>query len=144
SWYKPLWHDETFTHYLARLHTPSELWSALRTGADLNPPLYHVLAQVSQALFGENPTALRLPSILGFWVMCVCLFRSVGRWCPPVTAWSALLWPLLTGAYEYAYEARPYGLLLGWTGLAFWFWQSATGQGRRSFALLGLALALGA
>jgi hypothetical protein len=144
SGYKPLWHDEVFTHYLARLHTPSELWSALRTGADLNPPLYHVLAQVSQALFGENPTALRLPSILGFWVMCVCLFWSVGRWCSPVIAWSALLWPLLTGAYEYAYEARPYGLLLGWSGLAFLFWQSATGQGRRSFALLGLALALGA
>ena len=144
SWYKPLWHDELFTHHLARLHSPSELWRALRTGVDLNPPLYYAVAHVSQAVFGESPTALRLPSILGFWVMCVCLFGSVGRWCSPPYARSALLWPLLTGAYGYAYEARPYGVLLGWGGLAFWFWQSATGRSRRPFALVGLAVALGA
>jgi hypothetical protein len=144
AWHKPLWHDETVTHSLARLHGPSAIWSALRTGSDLNPPLYHVAAHVSQALFGDSAAALRLPSILGFWLMCVCLFRSVGRWCSPVYAWSALLWPLVTGAYEYAYEARPYGLLLGWSGLAFLCWQSATGRGRRSLALPGLALALGA
>jgi hypothetical protein len=42
-----------------------------------------------------------------------------------------MLFPLITNAYPYAYEARPYGLLLGFCGLSLLCWQSAAeGQSR--------------
>jgi hypothetical protein len=53
-----------------------------------------------------------------------------------------MLFPLITMALYYAFEARPYGLLFGFCGLALYCWQAAT-QGRlRVLSLTGLALSL--
>jgi len=55
-----------------------------------------------------------------------------------------MLFPLVTGAYEYAYEARPYGLVLGFSGLALISWQSSAGKSRRLLRLMVLTLSLAA
>src|SRR5256885_484764 len=67
---KPLWYDELFTISLSRLSCLSDLWSALAAGTDLNPPLGYLASRVVNSFLGENPVAVRLPAVLGFWVMC--------------------------------------------------------------------------
>jgi hypothetical protein len=144
SYLKPLWYDELFTYHIARLPRLGDIWSALADGTDLNPPLYYLAARGSMALFGDNALALRLPALLGFGLMCLCLFALVARRISISCAWIALLFPLTTGAYRYAMEARPYGLLLGFCGLGLWCWQEATAGRRRQLALWGLALSMAA
>src|SRR6516162_7481945 len=76
---KPLWFDELFTWHISRTPTLADLWQTLAQGFDPNPPLAYVLSRWSQSVLGDSPVALRMPSILGFAVMCVCLYRFVAR-----------------------------------------------------------------
>jgi hypothetical protein len=140
---KPLWHDELFTWHLGRLPRLGDLWSALAEGTDLNPPLSFLATRLAQTVLGDSAWAGRLPAVIGFWVMSLCLFRFVSRRCTLLYAWIALLLPLATVAYPFAYEARPYGLMLGCCGLSLVCWQAAA-EGRRRLVLAGLALSLGA
>jgi hypothetical protein len=143
--HKLLWYDELFTYYLARLPALGDIWSELARGTDLLPPLNHVLTRASIQVLGDTPLAVRLPAIVGFWVMCLCVYRFALRWCPPLYALLALLLPLTTTAFRvYAVEARPYGLLLGFTGLALVCWQDAARGRGRPWSLVGLAASLAA
>src|SRR5262249_19357370 len=101
----------------------------------------YLLTRAARA-FGDGPVATRMPAIIGFWVMLLCLYRFVGRRCGPLYGWAALLLPLATWAYPYAYEARPYCVGIGLVGVALVCWQSATEGDRRPLALAGLALSL--
>jgi hypothetical protein len=139
-----LWHDEIFTLNLASVPSVSDIWSALATGTDLNPPLFYLLTRASQYLFGSGVVATRLPSAIGFCIMCLCLYRFAVRWFSPPYACATMLFPLVTGAYAYAIEARPYGLLLGCCGLALMFWQEAIEGPWRRNALIGLVLSIAA
>lgn len=141
--HKLLWFDELATLYVARLSSIGELRTALANGADANPLPFYVVTRWSNLLLGEGPLALRLPAMLDFLALCLCLFRFVSRSCPPLYAWLALLFPFLTPAYFYAYEARPYGLMMGFCGLSLLCWQSAAGP-RRRLALMGLGCSLAA
>jgi hypothetical protein len=54
-----------------------------------------------------------------------------------------MLFPMVTLAYWYAYEARPHGIVLGFCGIALVCWQAAAEHNARRFwSLLGLGLAL--
>jgi len=136
---KPLWFDELFTVYLARLPSLGDLWSALGSGFDPNPPLPYLLTRFSFGVLGEGPVAARLPAVVGFWSMCVCLFFFVRRSSSALHAAVAMALPLVTTAYLYAYEARGYALALGSSALALLCWQAVDGP-RRGLALGGLAL----
>jgi hypothetical protein len=119
------------------------MWHALETGPDLNPPLHYLALRGAYALFGQNTLALRLPSILGVWVLGLCLYQFVANRCGRMYGWVALLFPLAAGALPFAYEGRPYGIVLGFSGIALLCWQSATlPNGQRTGALLGLALSI--
>jgi Dolichyl-phosphate-mannose-protein mannosyltransferase len=141
---KPLWSDELYTLYIARLPGISDVWGALSTGAEQLPPFFYVLTRASLALFGASELALRLPEVIGFWVMSLCLFRFVSKRAPAVYGFLAMLFPLVTGAYYYAHEARPYGLVLGFSALALLCWQSAAEREGHLLSLAGLAGALAA
>src|SRR5262249_20830996 len=142
SRHKLLWYDELLTYYLCRLPRFADFWTALATGPDLSPPAYHLSVRGTYALLGEGLTISRLPAAGGVGAVALSLFFSVGRRVPPAFAWSALLFPLTTRAYYYAFEARPYGLVLGCSGLALLCWQAAAEGRRRPLALAGLALSL--
>ena len=122
---KFFWYDELFTLYFSRLPTFHALWNALNSGIDFNPPLFYLLTRWSNLLFGQGGISTRLPEILGFWIFCVCLFRFVSRRAGTTAGVVAMLFPVTTGAYFYAYEARPHGIVLGFAGLALVCWQTA-------------------
>ena len=133
---KPLWYDELFTFYIAGQGSPSQIWTALGAGLDYNPPLIYVTADISQSLFGFGNVATRLPSILGFLLLMLSVYRFASFRMPLQFALQAMVFVALTGAYWYAYEARPYGLLLGFAALALSCWQ------RRQAGALAASLAL--
>src|SRR5690606_16991151 len=56
---------------------------------------------------------------------------------------AAFLLPLMTLAYRYSFEARPYGVLLACGGLALLGWQWAAEPTTRRRGLIVLAAALG-
>jgi hypothetical protein len=139
-----LWNDELYTWYFAQLPTMRDVWDELSTGVEQLPPFFYVVTRLSLTLFGDNAVALRLPSLFGLALACACLAIVVGR---RTNAWYgcvAALIPLGTGVFRYAWEARPYALLVGFAALALLSWQ-LHGEGvRPRLTLLGLALALAA
>ncbi len=141
---RAMWFDEFFTYYLSRLPTMAEVWSALAAAADLNPPLSYAIARAGHAVFGRQEAVDRLPALVGFGLMTLSLFAFVRRRRPAASAAAAMLLPAVTGAYRYAYEARPYGLLLGFGGLAMLCWQRAADGRHRTLALVGLSASLAA
>lgn len=139
-----LWNDELYTYYIARLPSMTDVWGALMAGGEQLPPFFYVITRASTALLGFNNFGLRLPEIFGFWVMCLCLFVFVARRASNVYGLLAAIFPLLTNAYYYAYEARPYGLILGFGALALLCWQSATINYWRRLSIVCLTLSLAA
>jgi hypothetical protein len=122
---KLFWLDELFTLHLSRLPDLKSVWRALMNGTDFNPPLFYLLTHFSQHILGEGHIGTRLPAILGFWVFCLCLFRFISRRLSVLSACVSMLFPLVTGAYGYAYEARAHGIVLGFCGIALISWQAA-------------------
>jgi hypothetical protein len=137
----PLRH-EFFTSHIAQLDYRG-MWAVLSAKWDYNPPTYYQLVSISTVFLGVSPFSIRLPSIVGFWAMAVCLGLFVGRRCQITYAWVAGLLPLATDAFPYAWEARPYGLALGFTALALFCWQVAADGSASPLALVGVALGLG-
>jgi len=138
---KILWTDEFFTLYLARLG-PRDLLRALLTGGDQHPPPFYLMHHLFASIFGEHAWALRLPSILGFLVMMLCVYLFVARRTSAPYGFIAMVMPTATLAYEYAYEARGYGPLLGFVALAILCWQQISYSRWRTTATLGMAAAL--
>ena len=142
--YRPLWNDELYTLYIARLPGLSDVWAALSTGAEQTPPFFYVLTRASLALFGQSELSLRLPAVAGFWIMALCLFCFVSNRASALYGFVAMLFPLVTGSYYYASEARPYGLVLGFSGVALLCWQAATNDEGRLLPTAGLGVSLAA
>ena len=139
---KPLWNDELFTFYIARVPKLRDIWGALLTGAEQIPPAFYWLTRVFLGNSADSHAAIRLPEILGFWLMGVCLIAIVSRRAPLAYGVVAALAPLFTGAYVYAFEARPYGVVLGLAALALVCWQRAGARrGKLWTAGLGVTLA---
>ena len=139
---RPLWNDELYTLLIADSPTMADVWAALATGADQVPPPFHVVVRAFFAALGTSAFALRLPSVVGFWLMGLSLYAFVARRTSPVYGAVAMAFPLITGAFDYAHEGRAYALALGFTALALASWQAASEPARRSLALAGVALGI--
>ncbi len=127
---KTFWFDELCTLYICRLPAFHAAWDAVLHGADYDPPLFYLIQRADRALFGEGQVAMRLPAMVGFWILCLSLYRFVTKRAGPVVGWTAMVLPVLTGAYFYAYEARPHGIVLGLCGAALVCWDAAEESGR--------------
>lgn len=141
---KPLWHDEIYTVLLARLGA-TDLWAAHRSGVDLSAPLNTLLTHVAISVLGTGPVVVRLFPLLGYWLAVVVIFAFVRRRSNTVAALIAVLLSGFTGGYRYAYEARGYGLMMGFAAVAVYAWaEAAAGRRRRlHIPLLAVALAAG-
>ncbi len=80
--------------------------------------------------------------MIGFWTFCLCLFWFVNKRAGAIAGSIAMLLPTLSGAFFYAYEARPYGLVMGFCGLALLCWQSSLEQPQKKRWLICFSLAL--
>jgi hypothetical protein len=137
------WFDEFFTFYTARLDVKDLLAAMAAHGpGPVNPPLYHLLIQASQSIFGATHFAMRLSSILGFLLMQVSIFYIARRSVGSLYAVVAMLFPAVTGALYYATEARAYALPMGLESVALFCWLWAAESERRVVALVGIAVAL--
>ncbi|MDE3198662.1 MAG: glycosyltransferase family 39 protein [Acidobacteriota bacterium] len=139
---KPLWFDELTTYYLARMDSIAAAWRATIDGVDLQPPLMMALAHISQKLLGPTDFATRLPSIVGVFLACAFLYAFLKKRLGQSYAISGAVLLLLTSAYHYAVEARPYGLVLAGASIALYSWQRACESGRSWLSLTGIALGL--
>lgn len=146
---RPFWLDEFFTYYTVTMPDWAGLMDVLRHGGDQNPPLFYALTRLSVWAFGESEWAFRLPAMVGYWAFCASLYilgRLIGG--SLAAGVTALATPFVTGAFYYATEARPYGLMLGCFGVGLVCYRlydlAATPEQRRQAGLgLGGALALG-
>src|SRR5262245_39505241 len=142
---KPFWFDEIFTLRIACTPTLAEMWSALSSGKEPHPPLTYLAVRASTQAFGEKEWAARLPAMVGFWTMCLCLYAFAARRVSTPFAWLAFLFPIAPDGFRYSVEARAYGLVMGLCGLALIFWQGACERPtRRLRFLIGLSLSLAA
>lgn len=137
--FRPLWHDELYTYYIAKAATLKEFLTQI-THLDLQPPLGYVLSRISLKLLGNSPLATRMPSMLGFTAASICLYyfvrRRLGRFYGLLA--TGVFW--LTPFSRYGVEARPYGLVVGFFALAMLGWQEITDGSRRGLGLLAIAL----
>ena len=139
-----LWFDEIVTFLVAQQPSPAQVIRAIREGCDVAPPLYALLVKSVQSVVGPGELATRLPSLVGFCTMCLCVFVFARRRMSPVYAMLAML-VAMSGAIRYVAEGRPYGLVLGCVSLALVCWQSAAEGEKRwlSIPVLALSLAIG-
>lgn len=121
---REFWYDEIFTITVARTGSLAAVWRALAAGADNHPPLSYWLVHLSESIFGQSEFAARLPAAVCFWAMTLCVFLFVRRRTSPSCAFAAMLFPLISSAYFFAYEARGYSPLLFCSALAVLSWQS--------------------
>lgn len=139
---RPLWFDELITYNIVSLHGIGAMWKALAQGADLNPPFFFISTWAATLIFGLTEFGLRVPAILGFFLLCCSLYVFVARRAGPSYGFIAMLLPILTGAFRFASEARAYGLALGLCGLAVVSWQRSTEGGPRAIPLACMVAAL--
>jgi hypothetical protein len=142
--YRPLWYDELITWHVARLPTLAAMWSALNAGVDQSLPLLHLTVRLSHAAFGYSALATRLPALAGYWIMLLGLYLFLRRRLPTPSALIGMVFPMLTYAWAYAFEARSYGILLGAAALALVSWQAAAEGRLRPLSLIGIAAGLAA
>jgi hypothetical protein len=139
---KLLWNDELYTFYMAQLPTMGDVWAALMSRGEQLPPMFYAITRASWRLFGVGNVSVRLPEIIGFWVMCLALYVFVSRRTSRLAGVVAATFPLVTQFYYYAFEARPYAIVLGCSAVALACWQAATEGNRRTVVIPGLAVAL--
>jgi hypothetical protein len=138
---RPFWYYEILSLAAATQPTFSEAASAARTFGS-SAPFPAWVGHLVYVLLGSGPLVSRLPGIIGLWVFCLCLFRFAARRVAFPFALAALLLPFANNSYEYAFEARSYGAILGFGGFALICWQSAATGGRRALAIAGLVSAI--
>jgi mannosyltransferase len=138
---RPLWFDEIFTYHIAAQPTVAALVDALGP-MDPSPPLHYLLVRAAHGLLGASELATRLPALLAFLATSGLVWALVAPRAGPLVALAAVACLPLTKAYDYAYEARPYSLLLACAAAALLGWQAAAAGERRRAGLLGLFASL--
>ena len=139
---KPFWYDELFTILLARLPSTRAVWAALGDGIDLSAPLNTLVTHGVYAVVGAGHVSARLPPLAGTVLMLAVLFAFVRRRAGAAMGAAAVVLVSFTAAYRYSYEARGYGLMLGFFMLALFCWAEAASGRRRVLYVPLMAVAV--
>ncbi len=139
-----LWWDEIVVYYIATLPNLKAIWHALLSGPDLQTPTYYFILHYLGAWFGPSPLVLRSIAIVPYWLATLVLYFMVARRTSALYGSLAMLFPSLTVAFNYSFEARPYALVLLFTACTFLSWQLTKEERFRHFALPALCVSLAA
>ncbi|MDE1161962.1 MAG: glycosyltransferase family 39 protein [Acidobacteriaceae bacterium] len=140
--FKVLWGDEFVTYWVGQQGSFTGIWAALKSGADPNPPLMHVLSWWSTKAFGSVATAIRLPSVFGVGLALAGVWSIVRRYAGPLLAAAACLALMTSRGFDYSYDARSYGLLMGFAIAALACWVKTLDGKRQGFWFVALAVML--
>lgn len=121
---KPMWLDELATYYPANLPSWAQLWDFFASGREVHTPVSAILMRLSLALLGDTHWAIRVPYMLGYFLLLCGAFLITARRTGPSWGFLAAALPLVASTVEYAVEARPYALTMGLCAIAAWAWQS--------------------
>ncbi len=138
---RPFWYDEICTWVIVHQRGLSGMWDALKHSVDGQPPGYYLIVRLATVFAGNEQISFRIPSILGFSVITICLFVFVRRRSNNVNALICAAIPLFTLLFDlFAVEARPYSLVVACIALALVSYQRAPAV--PWMILMGLSLAL--
>ena len=140
----PLSTDEVFALWIVKLFPAGKVVYALTKGVDSLPPGYYVFLEAVCHFLGIDAFAMRLPSIVAFYVFLLSIFLLLRKYTGPLIAVFAMALPCMTGAAVSATLARPYAIVSACFGLAVLVWtkNSSTHPPPWRAALLTLLLAI--
>jgi hypothetical protein len=133
---KPFWFDELCTVIIARLPGASAIWNALDHAADTQPPAYYLVARFARQLVQDDHLGYRLPSILGLMGTVFCIYIILSRRVSHLSAMVGATFVLCTPLAIYAYEARPYSLMIAFISCAILAWQRIEDSWRYALLLV--------
>lgn len=141
--HKPFWYDEIFTYFSANLPGWSGVWSFYSHGADTPSPLAALFVHATLRFSSDPEITTRIPFMLAFVFLCLCIFLFMRRRYPAAFALAALLAPAAVPAFFYfSSEIRTYALELAGAGLALVCWQSLASHPGHSAKTNWIALGL--
>jgi hypothetical protein len=118
----PLSVDEVFVMWIVHYFPGAHVVDALKMGLDSLPPGYYWLVSGFTAVLGQTSLAIRLPSILGFFVFALSVLYILQRRVPWHVAVSAVFFTCVTGAAYSSTVARPYALVVAAFGVSAAAW----------------------
>jgi hypothetical protein len=134
-----LWYDEVFSSIISRL-SPVEIWRALKSGLDLQPPTYHLLLHLFGLLLGPSALSLRLPSALAMLAGTLIVFDCARRLTNGLHGLIAIAVLGSSVLPYYGYEARPYALLFLWSACSLWVWLNKPARSKTAALAFGLTV----
>ncbi len=136
--------DECLELSIIRLDNLPQIWSALNDGVQVDPPLLDSAMHFGFRALGDSLFLARMPSVLCFCLMCLCLSLIVWRYAPPAYAAATFFMPFATSMRGLASLARPYAPMLGFSALALLCWDNLqhTAGRRRSIWRVAFAISL--
>lgn len=139
--HRPMWFDEVLTILIATRPNITSLMAAMP--ADGSPPLLHLTVRALTGVLGPTQLAARLPSMVGFTGACLALYLFVRHRCGVAVGFLALAIMVSEPGWWYAFESRPYALMLGFMMLTIVSWQrAAERQNGRGLALFGMVVGI--
>jgi hypothetical protein len=144
AWREPFSVDEYLVRQTALSGSPAAVWHILRTAPlAVDPPLYHFLNVYCIRLFGRSEFSSRLVSVLAYTVMSFFPYRLVRKYADVCTGLALVVLCLQCGTFSFAYEARPYTLVLAADAMALVCWENLVEERKkRNLALAGLFLGI--
>jgi hypothetical protein len=138
---RPFWFDELLTLTIASQPNLHDMWAAITRGFDGQTPPFYLLERACLALPVSKEIALRVPSIVSFPVLLICVFAFVKeRGSQSIACLSALL-ILSTSLFRlYVIDARGYMLMNACFAFALVCYQRLPSGGRA--VMLGASLFL--
>jgi hypothetical protein len=121
---KAPWMDEVLTVTIARQPALSDIWKGVNAGFEADPPFFEIIVHYLFRVFGDHIFLARLPAILGFCLTCVCLSLLVWRHTPAVYGAATFFLPFATALRIRAMDARPYGMMMGFSALTLLCWDA--------------------
>src|SRR5262249_8013500 len=116
---KPLLLDELLTLTIARQPDIHGVWKAVQSAFDGHPIPFYLIERIALHASNNVEIALRLPSILAFPCLLICIFSFARRSYGEIAALFSVTLILVTDLFDtYLVDARPYSMLMACIGLA--------------------------
>jgi hypothetical protein len=139
---KPFFFDEIITFAIASQVNVKNIWNSLAQSVDSQPPLFYLVERLSLAIFHNPQIALRMPSILAFPCIAVCVFVYLRARSSAHVSFLCTVLLLLTSLFSnYAINARGYSMVIACIALALVSYQRIPSPFWSVMLAISLALA---